>query len=129
MQLKQISRVLVQFSPLQGNARSAREFLARVTSKPAAASNPDCTVETRVRVKGEPFVEVQYENKQVERIATAHLTISQVIEQVMSRAEEMETGQKLKGAGLQNDKIASGWGGAAGREAEAGSVQFIPRQA
>lgn len=49
MQLKQISRVLVQFSPWQGSGRSAREFLARVTSKPAAASNPDCKVESRVR--------------------------------------------------------------------------------
>lgn len=49
MQLKQISRILVQFSPYTGQARSAREFLARVTSRAAQASNPDCTVQARVR--------------------------------------------------------------------------------
>lgn len=49
MQLKQISRILVQFSPYTGQARSAREFLARVTSRPAQATNPDCQVQARVR--------------------------------------------------------------------------------
>jgi len=49
MQLKQISRILVQFSPYTGQARSAREFLARVTSAPAKATNPDCQVEAKVR--------------------------------------------------------------------------------
>lgn len=49
MQLKGLSRVLVQFSPWNGQARSAREFLARVTSGPAVATNPDCKVEYRLR--------------------------------------------------------------------------------
>ena len=49
MQLKQISRILVQFSPYTGQARSAREFLARVTSSPAQKTNPDCQVQARVR--------------------------------------------------------------------------------
>ena len=49
MQLKQMSRVVVQFSPWTGTARSAREFLAQASSKKAAASNPDCKVEARVR--------------------------------------------------------------------------------
>lgn len=48
MQLKQISRILVQFSPWTGEARSAREFIARVTSDAARASNPECSVVTRV---------------------------------------------------------------------------------
>lgn len=139
MQLKQMSRILVQFSPWTGTARSAREcslagpvgvravgmwhlcgeppqpwlgtercgvqrrqqcdmqqlsvpwgctrapappappvhhshhpfllfageFLARVTSAPAQKSNPECQVESRVRVQGDPFVEITYENSQV----------------------------------------------------------------
>lgn len=131
------------------------------------------------RVGGEPYVEVQYENKQVARISTGHLNISQIIDQVgadaalcmgptahagpeglqlhkrllhacrpatstwcrgpicpapcclqvQSKAEEMETGQKLKDAGLQSDKIESSWGAALGKESEVGEVQFIPRQA
>ena len=48
MQLKQLKRVLVQFAPTEGNCRSAREFLARVTSRKAAATNPDCKVEHHV---------------------------------------------------------------------------------
>jgi hypothetical protein len=63
----QISRILVQFSPYTGQARSAREFLARVTSQPARQSNPDCEVQARVRVKGDPFIEIQFDNKQAGR--------------------------------------------------------------
>ena len=32
-------------------------------------------------VDSEPFVEIHYENKKVERIATANLTIAQIIKQ------------------------------------------------
>ena len=49
MQLKQIARVLVQFSPYTGTARSAREFLARVNSNAARASNPECLVQAQLR--------------------------------------------------------------------------------
>ena len=52
MVLKHLSKVVVQFSPLTGNSRSAREFLARVTSPSAKASNPDCGLDARVRIKG-----------------------------------------------------------------------------
>ena len=50
--LKQLQRVLVQFSPWSGEGRSAREFLSRLQSPKAQASNPDCKIETRIRVKG-----------------------------------------------------------------------------
>jgi large subunit ribosomal protein L53 len=49
MQLKQIARIVVRFSPWEGDARSAREFLARITSASARASNPECKVEHQVR--------------------------------------------------------------------------------
>lgn len=52
MVLKHLSKVVVQFSPFTGNSRSAREFLARVTAPKAQASNPDCVVDGRVRIKG-----------------------------------------------------------------------------
>lgn len=45
MQLKQLSKVVVRFSPWQENARSAREFLSRCLSPSASKSNPDCKVQ------------------------------------------------------------------------------------
>ncbi|KAI7839748.1 hypothetical protein COHA_006552 [Chlorella ohadii] len=118
MQLKQINRILVQFSPYTGNARSAREFITRITSRKAQESNADCKIETRVRVKGEPFVEIEYENKQVARIDTGELTIQQILE------------QKLKAAGFgAGDKLESAWQQHFGKETDSvGQVQFIPRQ-
>ncbi|PSC69249.1 39S ribosomal mitochondrial [Micractinium conductrix] len=130
MQLKQISRILVQFSPYTGQARSAREFLARVTSAPAQASNPECQVQARVRVKGDPYVEIEYGNKQVARIDTGKLTVAQILEQVQSRAEEMDTMQKLKEAGFGTSQLESGWQQALGKETPSiGAVQFVSRQA
>lgn len=49
MNLGQLSRVVVQFSPWTGNARSAREFLSRVTSRRATESNPSCEIKSFVR--------------------------------------------------------------------------------
>ena len=50
--LKQLKRVLVQFSPWSREGRSAREFLSRLQAAKAQASNPDCKIESRIRVKG-----------------------------------------------------------------------------
>jgi hypothetical protein len=83
-----------------------------------------------VRVQGEPFVEIEYENKQVTRIDTGSLTIGEIMEQVQSRAEEMDTMQKLKAAGFgAGDKLESAWQQHLGKESSSvGQVQFIPRQ-
>ena len=51
--LKQLTRVLVQFSPWSREGRSAREFLSRLQAAKAQASNPDCKIESRIRVKGD----------------------------------------------------------------------------
>lgn len=45
------------------------------------------------RVKGDSFVEIEYENKSVERIATGNKTVSQILETVQNKAEEMDTQQ------------------------------------
>ncbi|KAI3431802.1 hypothetical protein D9Q98_010555 [Chlorella vulgaris] len=130
MQLKQISRILVQFSPYTGQARSAREFLARVSSRPAQASNPECTVQTNLRVKGDPFIEIEFDNKQMTRIDTAGLNIQQILEQVQSQAEEMDTMQKLKAAGFGSQKLDSSWHQKLGKDSvSVGKVEHVPRQA
>lgn len=59
MQLKQLNKVLICFSPWTGTARSAREFLARCTAPQAVASNPDCKIEHKLKLKGEPFIDVR----------------------------------------------------------------------
>ena len=38
-------------------------------------------------------MEIEYDNKQVTRIDCAELTVAQILEQVQSRAEEMDTAQ------------------------------------
>lgn len=52
MQLKHISKILVQISPMGGHARSAREFLARATSRKSLATNPQCDIKHNVRCAG-----------------------------------------------------------------------------
>ena len=52
MKLKQLQKVIVEFSPLSGKSRSAREFVSRLQSPKAQASNPECTLSTRVRTSG-----------------------------------------------------------------------------
>ena len=61
--LKQLTRVLVQFSPWSREGRSAREFLSRLQAAKAQASNPDCKIESRIRVKGDTNF-CSYESRQ-----------------------------------------------------------------
>ena len=81
------------------------------------------------RVGGAPFVEVQYEStKAVERIATAGLTIQQILEVVQNKAEELDTGAKLQAAGLKETRLQTSWLSGTGKEREVGKAAFIPRQ-
>lgn len=79
-------------------------------------------------MKSDPFVEIEYDNKSVERIETARLTVHQLLELVQSKAEEMDTAAKLAAAGLRGQRLDSGWMKEMGREREIGTVEFIPRQ-
>jgi hypothetical protein len=54
MQLQRISKILVQFSAWSAEAKSAREFLTRVSSANTRKSNPQCQVEAVLRSAGCP---------------------------------------------------------------------------
>lgn len=110
MQLKQLSRVIVRFNPWQQNGKSAREFLSRCQSPSAAASNPDCKIETLVRTQGDPYVIVEYTNKKQERIDTALRTVNQILDQINAVAEEMTVKEMLSKAGVLGHKLESEWG-------------------
>ncbi|KAK9808773.1 hypothetical protein WJX72_003298 [[Myrmecia] bisecta] len=46
--LKQLNRVVVQFSRWSAHGRSAREFLARISAAKALASNPECKIVRKI---------------------------------------------------------------------------------
>lgn len=128
MQLKQISRLLISFAPYSGTARSAREFLARCTARKAVASNPDCKIETKLRLNGAPFIEIEYANKQRDKFETADLTVQQILDRIKTQSETMETRQRLQQAGLADVKLESNWGAEMGREREGGKRTNVPIQ-
>ena len=107
MQLKQLSRIVVQFAPALGNCRSAREFLKRATGPTAKKSNPDCQanyqilltsvpltdvtltgfcfleqVEVKLRKGGDPEVHVVYNNAQKNSINISSMSASQIEEEI-----------------------------------------------
>ena len=72
---------------------------------------------------------MQYEStKAVERVATAKLTIQQILEVVQNKAEELDTGAKLQAAGLREARLETSWLSGMGKEREMGKAAFIPRQ-
>lgn len=126
MQLKQLNRVFISMAPWTGTARSAREFLARCTAPKAVASNPDCKVETELRLKGESYVEIEYANKQIDNFKTANMTVQQIIARIRTTSETMDTREQLKAAGLADVKLESNWGVEVGRERECGKPYNSP---
>ncbi len=81
------------------------------------------------RVKSEPIIEIEYENKSVERIVTSNLSITQILDLVQNKAQEMDTATKLKAAGIDGQKLDSTWGQFdKDPQKTVGTTAFIPRQ-
>lgn len=82
------------------------------------------------RNRGEPTIEIEFENNQSQIIETKDLNIKQILNLVESKAEEMDTANKLKAAGFHGQQLTSTWlaGTGRGRSADLGSVHKIPRQ-
>ena len=80
------------------------------------------------RVKSEPIIEIEYENKSVERIVTSNMSITQILELVQNKAQEMDTAAKLKAAGIDGQKLISPWLQTNGKEQGVGQSAHIPRQ-
>ena len=59
---------------------------------------------------------------------TSNLTITQILELVESKAQEMDTAAKLKAAGLEGQKLVTPWLQSAGKEQGVGQSAHIPRQ-
>lgn len=67
-------------------------------------------IETLVRLEGDPYVIVEYTNKKQERIDTGSITVTQILDQINSVAEEMTVTEMLSKAGLLGQKLDSKWG-------------------
>lgn len=123
MSLSRVSKIVVQFSPLSPDGRSVREFLVRISSGKAAASNPDCEVLTRIMRKGQPFCRIEYKDGRTDHFETADMKAEEIFERMKQAAEEMETQETMKKAGLDTAALTSEWGGSS---SFAGKIQKIP---
>lgn len=111
MPLSRIAKVVVRFSPLTPEARSAREFLARISSGKARASNPQCEIVTSLRVAAStPTVSVTYTaTKQTETIDTSSLTADRIFERMQSITDELDSSETLSKIGGTSSKLSSMW--------------------
>ena len=93
--LKQLSRILIQFRPQD---RSAREFLSRIVCQ--RGTNPDCKIEKELVVTGNPLIEIEFNTKEVVRLDPSEMTVSDIVRLVSDKSSEMDMIKQLKAAGL-----------------------------
>lgn len=79
------------------------------------------------RNSGEPTVEVEYQDKTVQKIQTSELKVQQILDMVESRALEMETAEILKRGGFEGEKLYSNWNASRSKR-DIGYAEKIPRQ-
>lgn len=79
-------------------------------------------------VKCDPYVEITYENNKTAHIETKDMNVEQIMQQINSVAEQMDTLDKLKAAGIAGQPLHSTWTSAPGRETGMGRRSNIPRQ-
>ncbi|XP_038581136.1 39S ribosomal protein L53, mitochondrial [Micropterus salmoides] len=94
--LKAVKRIAVQFSPFESNVRSTREFLAKVGSEKARATNMNCEVISVVKHdKSEPVVDITYLDGERLVMKGAKLTSSEMLSAFQSRCTAKDLQAKL----------------------------------
>ncbi|XP_044026653.1 39S ribosomal protein L53, mitochondrial [Siniperca chuatsi] len=84
--LKAVKKISVQFCPFESNVRSTREFLAKVGSEKARATNMNCEVISMVKHdKSEPVVDITYLDGERLVMKGAKLTSSEMLTAFQSR--------------------------------------------
>ncbi|XP_061598425.1 39S ribosomal protein L53, mitochondrial [Cololabis saira] len=84
--LKAVKKITVQFCPFEGGVRSTREFLAKVASEKARATNMNCEVKALVKHDGsEPVVDITYVDGEKLLMKGAKLTSSEMLSAFQSR--------------------------------------------
>ncbi|KAM9737709.1 large ribosomal subunit protein mL53 [Menidia menidia] len=97
--LKAVRNITVQFCPFESNVRSTREFLAKVASDKARATNMNCEVITTVKHdRSEPVVDITYVDGERLVMKGAKLTSSEMLAAFQSRcaAKDRQTAAAKK---------------------------------
>ena len=111
MPFSRLTKVIVKFSPFSQEARAAREFLARLSSGKARASNPQCDVVASLRLSAiAPSVTLVYAgNNQVHTFETTHMTADRMFERMKSLSDEMDSSEILSKLGGHSSRLTSVW--------------------
>eukprot|EP00897_Mesotaenium_endlicherianum_P006667 jgi/Mesen1/6028/ME000308S05219 len=100
--LKHLTKVRIQFNPLDGRSASALEFLAQCNSRKAKESNTKCDVTVkRTTDKSPPFVKVTFQNGIEATMDGATMPAQVMRKRILEQAEMMETEQLFKDANLK----------------------------
>ena len=122
--LSKVARIIIQFSPTSESSRVARELYSRVGAAKARKSNPECVVEAKLRLAGDPLVFVEYSNKTRETIRAKGLNALEIIRKIREHSQEADTKEMLNKAGLEGTQLQSNWGSA--QEHNPGTTQKVP---
>jgi large subunit ribosomal protein L53 len=100
MPLRHLKRVRVQFNPLDPRCTAAREFLSRLTSAKAIASNPECSIEPRVRNDdAPPVVGVEFASGQKDQFNVHRMTVNDIERRIKNVSDQLAVEQALGDAG------------------------------
>ena len=108
MSLARISRVVIRFHGEQADSRSAREFWARINCGKIRKSNPECKIESKLFLKGDPSVACEYSNKSSTKFSTVGLTAPQILERLQQLSDQMETSDVLQKVGVAGAQLDTG---------------------
>ncbi|KAK3245321.1 hypothetical protein CYMTET_22727 [Cymbomonas tetramitiformis] len=100
MVLSALSKVRVQFRAADPRNAAVREFLFRITTPKAIASNPKCEVIPKVRIDRQPpVVELTFLNGQVEVLDCSKLRVTDILERINAVNQKITIQTLLKNAG------------------------------
>ena len=106
MLLKNLKKVHVQFNPMDARATAAREFLNRIYSPKAKASNPECDVSHKIRTDdAPPVVAIEFESGRKEQFNIHRLKVEGIVKKIKYIADDIETKTLLKAAGISIEDL------------------------
>ncbi|KXS21167.1 hypothetical protein M427DRAFT_151292 [Gonapodya prolifera JEL478] len=99
MDLRQVSRIMVEFAPRDVHARSLRTFLLHVSDDGKRESNPNCRIQTTIADRvATPGLQVTYKDGKSLNMVTSSMTAEEILREFRRHARALQEDEDAKSA-------------------------------
>lgn len=105
MRLNGLKRVAMQYAPLLPGSASIIELFQQCTAPKALGSNPECAIQLKLMDRGDPKLEIEFENGSKLTVETRDKTLKDIEFMIDKRLQDIQTLRMLREEGYVLDLL------------------------